>query len=100
MNREEMLELLHGISQPIVTDAIYHDMGCEFLILTKDKGVSHLGANWPAVGPFKMTQAQHSALKKIRSDAAICEDELDENNLKACDLSESEREYSPMARQG
>ena len=65
MNRKEMLGILHEIEQPIFAYACYHDMGCEFQILTGEKGIEGMGANWPVIGPLRLTKAQHHALREV-----------------------------------
>ncbi len=76
--REEMLEELHSIATPIVAYAAIHDMGCDFVVLTKDGGADALGANWPVVGPLTITEAQHAALHDLFLNQSIDEDEGEE----------------------
>ena len=37
-------------------------MGCEFLILTKERGVSCLVNNWPVIGPLVITKDEYTDL--------------------------------------
>lgn len=68
MNRQDMLERLSKLPHPITEGLTVFDDGCEFSILTHQKGFSCLvGGRFPLSGPLKLSRAQHADFMRMKS---------------------------------
>lgn len=68
MTKEEMLKKLRELPHPITEDLVVFDDGCEFYILTRQKGYAcTVGGAFPINGPLRLSAAQHSGFSHMLS---------------------------------
>lgn len=50
--RQYILNVLCNMKVPVFIYSCYHDMGCDFKILSKEGYINGIGSNWPAFGSW------------------------------------------------
>ena len=68
MTKREALKQLSGLPHPIINGLVVFDDGCEFYILTHQKGFACLvGGAFPINGPLKLSPAQYMDFSRVFS---------------------------------
>jgi len=66
MRKQEILDQLQQLRYPIIADIVIFDEGCEFCILTQQKGFRCLvGGAFPIIGPNRLTKREHGKLREL-----------------------------------